>query len=299
MRSVTKNSQARPRITAPPNPERARASLGINVRALREASGLSGKQLGDLIGISQSLVSKYERGTSKISRETLEKVMKALNASAPERSAPVSKFELSQLPALSMRAVIAGGVENRQREIRDYEQYVRNFAQFEQTVIPGLLQLPNYTREVLARFGVPEASIEAAISERRQRQHALTQSERSFHFVIAETVLYTPISTVGVLIEQLRWLMMNLEWAHVRIGLVPAVHGNVPGALTGFMIYDGRYVTTETVVTEQFVANPPDVKTFVSLHEEAVAIAVYGEQARDLVKRAIDALERGASAGQE
>ncbi|KJF16964.1 helix-turn-helix domain-containing protein [Acidithrix ferrooxidans] len=275
----------------PPNTQRAKIALGKTLRSLRVSRSLTSKQLGERVGFSQSHVSKIENGHAKLTRQDLDQIAKTLELTVDEETIVVRQFELTLLPPLSMRAVIAHGVENRQRQIRDYEKYIRVFDQYEPTVIPGLLQLPGYTRELLRWFEVPENDIEAAISGRRERQEVLTQRQRSFHFVIAESVLYTVVSSREVQVEQLRWLSMHIKWDNVRIGILPTVRGNIPGALTGFTIYDGRFVSTETVVIEQFISNADSISTFVRLHTLVAERSVYGQEALEMINRATTHLE--------
>lgn len=68
------------------NPEAASAyaessrayRLGRDIKALREARGLSQRQLGERIGTTQSAVARLEAGGSPPSLSTLERVAEAL-----------------------------------------------------------------------------------------------------------------------------------------------------------------------------------------------------------------------------
>ena len=62
------------------------------------------------------------------------------------------------------------------------------------------------------------------------------------------------------------------------------------------MIYDHRFVTTETVIVEQFIANPENVAAFVRLHGLIRKRAQYGQGALESVKRVIEYFSRDTSA---
>ncbi|HEJ9661895.1 TPA: helix-turn-helix domain-containing protein [Proteus mirabilis] len=53
--------------------------VGSLIRKLRVEHGLSGKELGDMIGISQQQISRYERAKSDISLNTLVKIAAGFN----------------------------------------------------------------------------------------------------------------------------------------------------------------------------------------------------------------------------
>lgn len=57
--------------------------IGWAIREERQALGLTQKELGDLIGVSQKQISNYELGVSPIDELTLEKLMRVFNTSYP------------------------------------------------------------------------------------------------------------------------------------------------------------------------------------------------------------------------
>ncbi len=63
-------------------------SVGSNIRKYRKQAGLSGAQLGDIIGISQSNLARYENGGVKIiSQSMLEKIASALSCTVEDLTA--------------------------------------------------------------------------------------------------------------------------------------------------------------------------------------------------------------------
>lgn len=61
-------------------------NTGNKIRYERKKQGLSMKQLGKMIGLSEQAISQYERGVRKISFDTLKKISKALEV-------PISAFD--------------------------------------------------------------------------------------------------------------------------------------------------------------------------------------------------------------
>lgn len=81
-------------------PEGARA-IGERITALRKARGITQVELAEVLGISQALVSKYERGELLLHAELLGQFSLALRASADELLG-LQKRKASTAPAAPM-----------------------------------------------------------------------------------------------------------------------------------------------------------------------------------------------------
>lgn len=53
--------------------------LGQHIRTARRKKGISGRQLGKKVDISQQQISRYERGVNKLELDTLIKIFKKLD----------------------------------------------------------------------------------------------------------------------------------------------------------------------------------------------------------------------------
>lgn len=54
-------------------------NIGENIRLARKARGLTQKQLGDLCGMADSAIRRYELGNGRPKMETIQRIAKALN----------------------------------------------------------------------------------------------------------------------------------------------------------------------------------------------------------------------------
>lgn len=54
-------------------------NIGDNIKRLRKINGLTQSDLGKKLGITQSAIGQFEKGTSSLKIETIEKIAKALN----------------------------------------------------------------------------------------------------------------------------------------------------------------------------------------------------------------------------
>jgi len=98
--------------------------LSAALRFLRFASGWSEEELGRALGVTPALISRYERGTKKLSRERLEELLAvigvppeaidatlyALDLSLAPESLPSSPYDLTpaELRSIHRMAAVAG-----------------------------------------------------------------------------------------------------------------------------------------------------------------------------------------------
>lgn len=72
-------------------------SVGKNIKKVRKLLGLSGNELGKILGVSQQQVSRYESGTSAITIDTLIRISNALNVSVSELIIDYLNYEYDNL----------------------------------------------------------------------------------------------------------------------------------------------------------------------------------------------------------
>lgn len=288
---MTRSTSIRQSFLAPEDGEIARLTLGQMLKKLRKSRNLTGAQLGALVNLSQASIARIESGDSEISKTRLTSIMNRLDAGPDERQVLSNQFDLMFTSPLSYRHIEAHGLDRKQKEILAYEALAERIDAYEPTVMPGLLQTPQYTRELLEILRVPPGPAEAATQARQQRRRILAQPARSFHFIVAEAVLYSVPKHPLVQIEQLNWIRMQIPLRHIRVGIVPTTRGNSLEAVTSFVIYNRSFATAETVISEQQVRNSADVETFIRVHQDLAARSVYGPDAVELIDRAVFVLE--------
>ena len=82
-------------------PDPLDVAVGLRLRTLRKANGMSQEQLGRSLGITFQQIKKYERGTNRVSASMLVKAARALNvapkALLPEEGDPMPRRQQSLL----------------------------------------------------------------------------------------------------------------------------------------------------------------------------------------------------------
>ncbi|MGH3376758.1 MAG: helix-turn-helix domain-containing protein [Actinoallomurus sp.] len=223
----------------PDGPTATRMVLGVLLRRLREARGITRERAGERIRASPSKISRLELGrvgfklrdmvdlialygvTDEAQRATLLGLAKEANAPSwwhPYGDVVPGWFELYL------------GLEQAAGVIRTYE------VQF----IPGLLQTRDYARAVieLGHGHAPdaEAEVDRRLDLRMRRQEVLRRpNPPALWVVIDEAALRRPIGGAAVMFAQLRHLIDIGELPHVTVQLMPfqsAGHAAAGGPIT-------------------------------------------------------------------
>jgi hypothetical protein len=108
-------------------------------------------------------------------------------------------------------------------------------------LIPGMLQFPEYTREVMVGTGVPAKDAEARVSARLGRQALLTRPDPSkFTAIIDQATLHRELGGSTVMAAQLRHLVKQAERPGISIQVIPFKLGAHP-AVNGSYKVAGQY----------------------------------------------------------
>lgn len=274
--------------------QHARLSLGARLRELRAEAGLPGRELAARLGWPQSKVSKLENGKQTPTAADL--TAWAEGTERPDAAAElVGRLHGLETRSRSWRRQLAGGYRSVQEVHGAQGRKTRTRRSFDPTLIPGLLQTPEYARAVLTRYSAihtaPPRDIDTAVRARMDRQAVLAESHRAFHFLIWEGALRARPCPAGVLTQQLEHVAARLAPGPVRVGIVPfTADMNVPAGV-GFSLHDDELVITETWHAEMWLDDPLDV----TLHDRAWKAlernAVYGPDAHRIIVGAHRALE--------
>ena len=269
----------------------AREALGQRLRELRRDASLNGKGLAEALGWPASKVSKIELGKQTPSEADI-------SAWACACGAPDAAFALTaalrnlETQYAEWRRQLRDGTKLRQQALAEVDATTRTIRAFENTWVPGLLQTPEYARcrlaEVVDLYGIVN-DIDAGVQARMERQNALYQPGRRFHFVITEAVLRYGTAPRGVMAGQIDRLMSATSLPSVRLGIVPFGVRLPVSPLHGFWLFDNRIVMVETFAAEMRLTQPEELTLYRAVFNRLATMARYGTDARQLLHAAMDA----------
>ncbi|MFG2917273.1 helix-turn-helix domain-containing protein [Kitasatospora sp. NPDC048298] len=273
--------------------QRAREALGARLQGLRADAGLTGRELAGRLGWPHSKISKLENG-----RQTATGADLAAWAEATGHAALVVSLQndLSGLEThyRSWRRRLSGGHQHAQREADTEERNARVVRAYEPTVVPGLLQTPDYARHVLLAAAALHQSprdTDEAVRERMRRQELLYETGRRFRFILWEGALHARVCPPGVLRSQLDRLCGLIGLDTVSIAVIP-FSATLPLSLRhGFWIHDRSFVTVETINASLHLDEQADVALYLRAWELYEQVAETGTDAYHVLAAARHALE--------
>lgn len=264
-----------------------RDALSRALRDVRVATGLSGKDAADAAGLSQSKVSRIERGRTVPSEEDVRLLASVYRLAPDERDRLVEMAR--DVKAENRRVVFNRDLGGYQERIGRIEQQSALIRSFSPGVVPGPLQSPGYVRALFdSGHDSPQAN-DAGVAARLARQRILDDelNPRRFVFLTTEGALGWSAGSPELMIEQVERIIAATYRRNVRIGIVPFGRPARIFPMHGWAVFDQRAVIVGTETATAILNEPADVATYVELTDEIEKLAVYDDEARAVLNRVV------------
>ncbi|GAA4424921.1 DUF5753 domain-containing protein [Actinokineospora soli] len=266
------------------NPVTQQRRLLAELRQARDAAAMTQQQAADELEWSLSKLIRIEHGAVKVGITDLKAMLALYGVTDPTR--------VDDLVAMARAS-------REQRWWDDYRKLINaNFLQyvafestatlhrqFQNSIIPGLLQTREYARSLITVYDKDETApvIEQYIEFRMKRQKALTNEGAEFFIILDEAVLRRQVGGPAVMREQLAHLKEVAKRPNISIRILPfsaGTHRAMRAAFNVLEVPTGVDNEVDTVVMMQntlddtIIKNDPDkaaefVELFISL--EALA----------------------------
>ncbi|WP_258718652.1 helix-turn-helix transcriptional regulator [Saccharopolyspora gloriosae] len=242
---------------------RARA-LGKELRLAREQSGMTLRQLGDLIGCSEAKVSRMETARRRLSTNSVRAFLDAVDVRGANRDRLLRLAYDIDEPVWYESGI---GLPAQLTELIDAENRAVGITEASEVLIPGLLQIPDYARALFVATDVPAEQLERLVAARLSRQRILERADPVRYLVLLdEAALCRAVGGPAVMAAQLHAVLDVCREPNITVQVVPFA----AGAHTGL---DGPFLLLEfarsrpTVHLEQrrcgaFLDDPEDVTPF-------------------------------------
>jgi transcriptional regulator with XRE-family HTH domain len=227
----------------------ARVVIGKLIGDGRRRAGLTGKQLADRTGTSQSRISRVESGRAPVTIAELKTLIAALDL-LPDDADQILAVAGDRARPHDERPDV-GGIPGRQNEILRIESTAREMRMFTPAAVPGLLQTSEYARGGLSRLHRLLDETDArphddvvlqSVATRMGRQGVLADPERRFHIVMQDTALSSATSTPAQMLAQIQRIRDVLkERDNVTVAIAPSDSYWSPAG-PAFTVYDSSHV---------------------------------------------------------
>jgi len=220
------------------SPTLRRRQVGIQLRRLREAAGVTIDQVAEQLECSASKISRIETGQTGVTPRDV-RDMAAVYGVPVEEAELLLRFAREarqkgwwQLYGTVLTSAYVG-LEAAADSVRSYEALV----------VPGLLQTEDYARAMI-RTGRPDIDTEEAekrVRVRMNRQSLLTQDDPiDLWIVLDEAVLHRPVGGRAVTRNQFDHLVRTADLPNVTLQVLPFAtgpHAGMDGTFT-ILLYE-------------------------------------------------------------
>ena len=281
------------------SPHVRKLRLATEMRRLRAEAGLTADQLAKLIGRSRADISRLENGHAADQADVI-KILDALD---------VDGDRWTEVVTIAREASEKGWWESdktmgeRQALIANLEAGATTIRQYEQTFVPGLLQVPEFVRArttATASLEPVSGTIEGLLAGRAGRQRMLRRpGGPTLEVVLDEVAVHRLAAPPDVMKKQLYHLAtaVNTE-PRITLRVLPLSARikdfTVPRCTFTIFTYpdpgDPEVVAVDTVTSDLILTDPDQVTPYDRLFERLREAALPPAESLDLLTRAAASL---------
>ena len=236
-------------MSVSPSPSIRRKRLIIELRRLREESGLTCEEVGARLECSGTRISRIETGKIGARPGDVRELLEVYGVTGADADA------LVQLAREARRKgwwhTYGNLLPNWFEAYVGLETEAARFRDFQPLVIPGLLQTADYARAVLraAPTAGPTEEIDRLVALRLERQSVLDRDNPpDMWIVLGEGVLRTRVGDEAVMQAQLRHLVEMAERPNVTLQVLPFTNAAHVNPISPFTILEFAEHDDPTVV---------------------------------------------------
>ncbi|MBV7696495.1 helix-turn-helix transcriptional regulator [Streptomyces sp. TRM70350] len=271
-----------------------RRKLGAELRTLRGRAGLTSGEAARLVGWHQSKVSRIETGASGVKPADVRLLLDAYGV------------DDAQLRDLLLALAGSGGGHGRDhwwhaykgvlpptyRDFISLESQAGTMRTLETSVVPGLLQTPEYARAVThaAVEGLDEDRLDALVEVRLARQDVLrSHPPLELSAVLDEAVLRREVGGPEVMARQLERLVDAARLPQVRLQVLPFAAGAHIGVTGPFVIFsfsstsDLDVVVLDHLTSSLYLERKEDVEAYTEAFNALQFHALSPEESLDYI----------------
>ncbi|MGW2703588.1 helix-turn-helix domain-containing protein [Streptomyces sp. NPDC001340] len=260
--------------------------LGVELRRLREAAGLTAIEAAALLGTNRVQISQIEAGFAGVSEQRLrrlashyactdEEFIDALVAMATDRTRGWWEEYRGLLPTSFL-------------DLSELEHHARFLRHVAILYVPGLLQTEDYSRAVFSSR-LPELTseeLELRIQHRKARQEFTIPYEAVIH----ESALRIRVSDRATSRAQLARLVELSEADHITVRVIPFDLDGFASASSTMTYVGGPLSKLDTVVRDAlhgsaFIDSEAQLNTYRTSFRKVEVASLEPEQSREFIHR--------------
>lgn len=279
--------------------------LRAELKRAREQSGMTQKDVAELLDWSPSKVIRFETGAAIISTSDLQALLPHYGITDRTRI-----LELVEVARASRKQAwwddYRGFYDQQFLTFLGYEASTIRLRSYQALLVPGLLQTPAYTDAILRAYTDNEDDIARGAQIRAKRQRVIEGNVGpEMFFVLDEAALHRWVGGAEVMREQLLWLEELDKRPNIQIQIVPFTAGAHPGMRGAFSIFEFPFEDEDFALLlehpdgDVLIQNKPDIaSTYVETFFDLEAVAAPKGELSKVLRPIIDTFPGGKKAAQ-
>jgi transcriptional regulator with XRE-family HTH domain len=277
-------------------PTARQTRLGAELRRLREAAGMSGKDAAGLLGINPVVISQLESGKAGVSGERVRRL--AAHYACPDEELIDALAAMGDDRTRGWWEDYRGVLPPPFLDLAELEYHATRLRRIEIVHIPGLLQTEDYARAVFSYIApaLPPSELEPRVAHRMQRKMVIDRYPHTeYTVIIHEAALRIRVADRKTARAQLRAVLDQSERSHVTVRVIPFDRDGFGGAGWSMTYAYGPVPQLDTVLQDSpqgsvFVDARAQVSRLSSLFDMGARAAHSPEDSRDLIHGIIQEL---------
>lgn len=268
--------------------------LGAEIRKLRKQADLRLEELAEQCDWSRATLGRIEAGAKVPSETEIAIILGTLGIKGRERTRILELAEDAHKP--HWWEVGNPGLPQQLVALLEFERSATEITNVSMGLVPGLLQIADYTRAIMAAGGLKDSEIESRVALRLGRQSVLTGKKPVvFHALIDESILHRPVGGREVMGEQLSHIARMALRPHITVQVIPYKLGAHVG-LNGNQLLM-KFQRQRTIVyldhrrAGTFLDDPADTSPFVETMASLAKAAMSPQESANLIAACAEKME--------
>ncbi|MFC8240944.1 helix-turn-helix domain-containing protein [Streptomyces chartreusis] len=268
-------------------PTARQVRLGIELRRLRDAAGLTGREAAALLGVSSTQINQIESALTGVSEKRLRRL--ASNYACTDTELIDALVALATDRTRGWWEEYRGLLPTPFLDIAELEHHATYRDDVEFLFIPGLLQTEDYAHAAFSSR-VPELShedLDLRVRHRMQRR-ALLDGTTPYKALIHEAALRIRVGDRATSRAQLSRVLELSEAAHVTVRVIPFDLDGFGGTWSTMMLAGGTVPKLDTAVRDAphgtgFIDSEAQLNVFRTVFRRVEAVSLDPVRSRDFI----------------
>ncbi|MEU5597012.1 helix-turn-helix transcriptional regulator [Streptomyces sp. NPDC020298] len=265
--------------------------LGAELRKLREAAGLKGRDAAALLGTDSAQISQIEFGTAGVSEERVRRL--AAHYSCTDDALIAGLVAMATDRTRGWWEDFRGLLPTSFLDLAELEHHATYRYDIEFLTVPGLLQTEDYARAVFS-YRVPELpkeDTELRVRHRMQRRTVLEGADPiPYEAVIHEAALRIRVGDRAAARAQLVHVLRLSEADHITVRVIPFDLDSFGGAWSAMMYVGGAVPQLDTAVRDAphgtaLIDSEAQLGAFRGLFRKVEAVSLDPARSRDFIHK--------------